>query len=47
MIKIRHKETGAEVSLPDGRLSMGWWQSDVKTVSYPASAWEEVKDEGK
>ena len=45
MIKIRHKETGAEVSLPDGRLSMGWWQSDAKMVSYPASEWDEVKDE--
>lgn len=31
---------------PDGRLSMGWWQSDSKMVSYPASEWEEVKDEG-
>ena len=47
MIKIRHKETGAEVSLPDGRLSVGWWQSDVKMVSYPASEWDEVKDEEK
>lgn len=45
MIKIRNKETGAEVSLLDGRLSMGWWQSDSKMVSYPASAWEEVKGE--
>lgn len=39
---IRHRETGKEVELPDGRIVAGWWTSDVKMVSYQATEWEEV-----
>lgn len=44
-MKIRNPQTGQEVILPDGRLVNGWWQSDVKMVSYPATEWDEVKDD--
>ena len=40
---IKHKETGKTVELPDGRLVNGWWSSDVKMISYPATDWDEVK----
>lgn len=43
-MKIKNRETGQEVVLPDGRLINGWWSSDVKHVSYPATDWDEVKE---
>lgn len=44
-MKIKNRETGQVVVLPDGRLVNGWWQSDVKMISYPASEWDEVKED--
>lgn len=44
-MKIKNRETGQVVVLPDGRLVNGWWSSDVKMVSYPASDWDEVKED--
>jgi len=42
---LRHKDDGREVIMPDDtRLVNGWWSSDVKMVSYPASEWDEVKE---
>ena len=38
---IRHKVTGQEIE-GDFRQSVGWWQQEHPTVSYPMSEWEEV-----
>ena len=42
---LQHKDSGLQVvMLDDTRLVNGWWSSDSKMVSYPASAWDEVKE---
>lgn len=42
---LQHKENGTQVVMPDDtRLVMGWWQSESKMISYPASEWDAVKE---